>query len=239
MRRRALALAALAAAVALLSVACGGSGELSQARAEEKLRAAVVPPEDAGPDFTQDLARVQTNDESARARPDTEQARKQYEEWRQVLAYRVQYSAPATPDLVFSGRTAQIMNTATIFETPDGAAASMAYVRALPESTVADFLINEGGGTKISDTQVVKDVDFPQEGDESFAWRSSGKATFADGFTVNFVADTVFVRAGRITGAITTVALGQPPDRAELETLVGRFVARAQRESARAGMLAA
>jgi hypothetical protein len=69
---------------------------------------------------------------------------------------------------------------------------------------------------------------FPSKGDESFAWRISGKATFEGGTTLNFIADTVFVRAGNISGSVTAVALGSPPDRAELERLVDRFVEKAR-----------
>jgi hypothetical protein len=72
----------------------------------------------------------------------------------------------------------------------------------------------------------VKDIDFPAKGDESFAWRLSGKAVFADGFTINFVADAVYVRVGRVTGNVTAVALGQAPDRAALVALIDKFIAR-------------
>lgn len=176
----------------------------------------------------QERAAAHTNDDLAQSRPDSENARAQYTDWGQVLEYNVQYSAPVDSDLVFNGKIARVMNTATLFAAPDGAAAALAYTRGLPPSTVANFLVNDGAGVKITDTQVVKDIAFPAKGDESFAWRLTGKATFADGLTVTFVADAVFVRAGRINGNVTAVAFGQAPKRDDLVALVDTFVERAK-----------
>ena len=183
---------------------------------------------DAGPTFAQDAAAAQTNDELADARPDTESARKQYAGWGQALQYNVQYSAPAAPDLVFSGKIARVTNTATLFESSEGAGAALAYTRDLAAVTVANFLVNEAAGTKITDTQVVKDIAFPAKGDESFAWRLTGKATFANGFTVTFVADAIFVRVGRVNGNVTAVAYGQAPKRDDVIALADTFVERAK-----------
>src|SRR4029077_610161 len=108
------------------------------------------------------------------------------------------------------------------------AAAALAYVRNLSSATVANFLVNDADGTKISDTQVVKDIAFPAEGDESFAWRLTGKAMFPDGFTVAFVAVAAFVRAGRVNGNVTAVAFGQAPKGDDVIALVERFVERAR-----------
>jgi hypothetical protein len=121
-----------------------------------------------------------------------------------------------------------VTNTATLFDTADGAAAALAYTRDLPSQTIADFLVNEGAGTKITDTQVVKELDFPPRGDESFAWRISGKATFTNGTQVTFISDVVFVRAGHISGNVQTLALGAAPQRDQLVALVDKFVERAR-----------
>ncbi len=171
---------------------------------------------------------METNDDLARARPDTESARAQYAGWGQTLQYNVQHSTPITPDLVFSGKIARVMNTATLFQLPEGATSALAFIRDLAAPTVANFLVNDAEGTKISDTQVVKDIAFPAKGDESFAWRLTGKATFADGSTVIFVADSVFVRAGRVNGNVTAVAFGQAPKRDDVIALVDTFVERAK-----------
>jgi hypothetical protein len=104
----------------------------------------------------------------------------------------------------------------------------MVYLRALPVELLENILTNEGAGTRISDTSVQRDIAFPQRGDELYALRASGKATIDGRLTVAFVADTVFVRAGNINGAVTAVALGDTPDRAELERLVDRFVEKAR-----------
>ncbi len=221
------------AAICLLAAACSSSSNnssaaLAPAAAEAQLKQIVLQPTDAGADFAQDQAVAQTNDDLAKARPDTEAARRQYADWGQVLQYNVQYSAPVAPDLVFSGKIARVMNTATLFASAGGAGSALAYTRGLPESTVANFLVNDAGGTKISDTQVVKDIAFPAKGDESFTWRITGKAMFPDGFTVVFVADAVFVRAGRVNGTVTAVAFGQAPKRDDVIALVDRFVERAR-----------
>ncbi|MBI5283535.1 MAG: hypothetical protein HY874_00430 [Chloroflexi bacterium] len=224
------------ACIAVVLAACGSgaaktpaaSPTLSASAAEARLAKIVLTAADAGPGFTQEVARAQTNEDAANARPDTETARQQYADWGQILAYNVQFGAPPGADLVFNGKTARVMNTATLFHTNDGASAALAYVRGLAPALIANFLVNDGAGTKISETQVVKDIDFPAAGDESFAWRISGKATFAGGFTVNFVADSVFLRAGSLTGNVTAVALGQPPDRAALTALVSTFVQHAK-----------
>ncbi len=227
---------AFAAAALALAAACGGGGAktptavptLTASQAEQKLRQVVLQAFDVGDGFTQVASQAITNDQAARARPDTAQALRQYADWGQVLAYNVQYSAPPSPGLVFNANTARATNTATLFSKSAGAIAALAYVRDLPSSTVANFLLNDGAGTKISDTQVVKELNFPARGDESFAWRLSGKATFPNGFTVNFVADAVFVRVGRIDGNVVTLALGAAPRRDQLEALVATFVRRAE-----------
>lgn len=220
-----------------IATACGGGASrgarttpatISAADAEARLKQIVLLPADAGADFMQNQARAQTDDDLARARPDTESARKQYTDWGQVLQYNVQYSAPVAPDLVFSGKIARVMNTASLFQTPEGAGAALAYVRELAAPTVANFLVNDAEGTKVSDTQVVKDTSFPAKGDESFAWRLSGKATFTNGFTVTFIADAVFVRTGRVSGNVTAVAFGQAPKRDDVIALVDTFVERAK-----------
>ena len=235
-RRATLALVALAA-VCGLAAACGGHSSnasatrpasISVPEAESLLKQIVLQPSDAGADFTQDQAAMETNDDLARARPDTESARAQYAGWRQTLQYNVQHSTPMTPDLVFSGKIARVMNTATIFQSAEGATSALAFIRDLAAPTVANFLVNDAGGAKISDTQVVKDIAFPAKGDESFAWRLTGKATFADGSAVIFVADSVFVRAGRVNGNVTAVAFGQAPKRDDVIALIDTFVERAK-----------
>ena len=231
-----LASLALAVPVLALAAACGGGAAktptavptLTASQAEQKLKQVVLQASDIGDGFTQSVGRALTNSQAAQARPDTAQALRQYAAWGQVLAYNVQYSAPPSPGLVFNANTARVTNTATLFNTAAGAAAALAYVRDLPAQTVANFLLNDGAGTKISDTQVVKDLNFPAVGDESFAWRLSGKATFQNGFSVDFVADAVFVRVGRIDGNVVTLALGAAPRRDQLDALVNTFVRRAR-----------
>ncbi len=222
-------------AIAALAACGSGSytnapGALSPDQAEARLRSIVLDASDAGAGYTLDVSRVQTNEQAARARPDTAAAKEQHEAWGQALAYNVQFSAADIGAIVFSPRLARVMNTATIFTGADGASAALGYVRALSPDLLADALTNEGEGTRISDTQVAKDIAFAAKGDESFAWRVSGKATFADGFNISFIADTVFVRAGAVTGSITGVALGDAPDHAELERLVDRFIEKARGE---------
>lgn len=222
--------------LALATTACGGgsatsdaaSARISDAGAEALLAQTVLQPADLGAGFTQESARAGTNEDAAKARPDTDKARQQYADWGQVLQYNVQYAAAASTGLVFNAKIARVMNTATYYETPDGPRAALAYTRDLPPNTVANFLISESAGTKITDTQVVKDIAFPSKGDDSFAWRLTGKAVFENGFTVAFVADSIFVRVGRITGNVTAVALGQAPDRAAVTALVDAYIAHAR-----------
>lgn len=212
------------------TAACGGSSSptTSVPDAQALLQRVVLQAADIGPGVTQERAAAQTDDELATARPDSENARAQYAAWGQMLEYNVQYSAPIDSDLVFNGKIARVMNTATLFASADGAAAALAYTRGLSASTVANFLVNDGAGAKITGTQVVKDIVFPAKGDESFVWRLTGKATFADGLTVTFVADAVFVRTGRVNGNVTAVAFGQAPKRDEVAALVDKFVERAK-----------
>lgn len=232
MLRGALAIAGYGfAALAIAACHRGASAPersptIAASNAKALLERIVLQSADAGPDFRQVSAGARTNDDLARARPDTDAARHQYTEWGQALQYNVQYSAPVTGDLVFSGEIARVMNTATLFQSPEGAMAALGYVRDLSSATVANFLVNDVEGTKISATQVVKDIAFPTRGDESFAWRLTGKAMFPDGFTVTFVADAVFVRAGRVNGNVTAVAFGQAPKRDDVIALADRFVER-------------
>ena len=227
-------LAAAALALTLLGACNSGSNAaqptatLTPKQAEHQLKQAVLQPDDLPAGFKLDVERALSNEVAAQARPDTDQAIRQYTTWGQVLLYNVQYSAPPAPTLVFNAQTARVTNSATLFASPEGATAALDYTRNLAPDTVANFLVNEGAGTKITDTQVVKDLAFPAKGDETFAWRISGKATFANGFAVNFVADAVFMRVGRIDGAVMTTALGAAPERDQLETFVDRFVQRAR-----------
>jgi hypothetical protein len=232
--RGVLALALLALLGSTIVAACGGGSKapaatptLTASQAEQQLKRIVLQAADIGDGYTQDSGRARSDAESAKARPDSAQAAQQYAQWGQVLAYDVAYSTPATADLVFNAKIARVMNSATLFGDGTGASSALAYAHGLSPATVADFLVNDGAGTKISDTQVVKDLAFPAKGDESFAWRISGKATFTNGFTVNFIADAVFIREGRIDGTVTAVALGQAPQRDQLERLVDTFVERA------------
>jgi hypothetical protein len=235
MLRRPLAIACFGLAASAITACNGGpaatpatSPTTSVANARAVLEQIVLQAADAGPGFAQESAGAQTNDDLAGARPDSDAAHQQYADWGQVLQYNVQYSAPVTADLVFSGKIARVMNTATLFASPEGASTALAYIRDLASSTVANFLVNDVDGTKISDTQVVKDIAFPSKGDESYAWRLTGKATFGDGFTVTFVADALFVRAGRVDGNVTAVAFGQAPKRDDLIALADKFVGRAR-----------
>ena len=207
--------------------ACGGGvSRLSEKQAEHRLKQMALTASDIGDGYAQDVARLVSDEDAANARPDSDVARRQYAEWGQVLAYNVQYAASTGSGNVFSGETARVMNTATIFNERVGADDAFAYVRSLPESVVANFLVNDAAGTQISHVQATKEIEFAAKGDDSFAWRLSGKATFASGDTVTFVADSVFVRAGRVMGNVTSVALGNAPERRQLEQLVDTFVAR-------------
>src|SRR4029079_7979287 len=96
---------------------------------------------------------------------------KQYRDWAQILQLNVQIAAPVTADLVFGGKIARIINTVTIFQTDAGASGAIGFIHDLPATTVANFLLTDSGNTTITDTQVVKDIDFPPKGDESYAWR--------------------------------------------------------------------
>jgi hypothetical protein len=225
--RTGLLLLLLVSSVAAGAVACGRGGA-SAADTEARLKKAMLAADDIGAGYTLALARVQSNEDAATSRPDTENARRQQADWGQVLAYDVEFSPPAETDLVFTSAVARLMNTATLFRTAEGAGASLAYTRTLPPSVVANFLVNDGSGTKISATQVAVDDEFPPAGDESFAWRLSGKAAFDGGLDVTFVADAVFVRVGRLTGSVIVVGLGQEPGRAGVTALVDRFVERAR-----------
>ena len=220
------------AVIALAVAACGGSSggavpsKLSDVEAQARLERLVLQPADVGPGYTRDAAEFQTNDQLARARPDTDQARRQYTDWGQLLQLNVQIAAPAGADLVYTAKIARVVNTAAIFQTSDGADSALAFTRDLSASVVANFLLTESGGSSLTDTQVVKDTDFPTKGDASFAWRITGKLTMANGFTVTLIAETIFVRAGRTVGNVTVVGLGEAPAADLVTALVDTFVTR-------------
>jgi hypothetical protein len=201
---------------------------IAVADAEALLTRVVLQPRDAGEGEWESSARVQTNEQLAEARADTDFARRQYAAWGQVLSYHVQYDATGARRLVNTGRFTRVSNTATLFQDTQGAATQLIYVRAQSEERLANAVTNDGPGTRIADARVTKDLPFPAKADESFAWRISGKATFEGGATLTFISDTVFVRVGNISGSVTAVALGSAPDRAELERLVDRFIAKAR-----------
>jgi hypothetical protein len=202
------------------------------AAAEALLKRIVLSSDDVGANMTEASARIHTNDQLAEARADTDFARGQYDAWGQVLTYAVQFDAAQTRRLVDTGKPTRISNTATVFHDETGASTQLIYVRAQSEERLANAVTHEGAGTRIVDAQVTKDLAFPDKGAESFAWRISGKATFETGTTLNFISDTVFVRVGNITGSVTAVGLGSPPDRATLERLVDRFIEKIRAERA-------
>jgi hypothetical protein len=204
-----------------------GSASISLAGAESILRSVALAAADIGPAYAADVERTQTNEQSARARPDAEAALRQFEEWRQLLAFNAQYSPPTLTDVLYTPQFARVLHSVTLFDSAFGAASALAYLRSLSADLLADVLTDEGAGTQIIDTQVMKDIAFPPKGDESFAWRVRGTAHFSDQLTINFVADTVFVRSGNINASVTAVALGRAPDRGELVRLVDRFVEKA------------
>jgi hypothetical protein len=201
---------------------------IPQAEAQATLERAVLALEDLGDGYLQDVARVITNAQAAHARADTAAAGRQYEAWGQALSYNVQFSRETVRDAINTPAHTRVMNNATIYNDAEGARTALVYLRALPVELLENILTNDGTGARIADTQVQRGVAFPERGDELYALRTSGKATLSDRLTVSFVADTVFVRVGNINGAITAVALGDAPDRAELERLVDRFIEKAR-----------
>ena len=227
-----LALFALVPLVVLAG--CGGDGNgnddaatVTPDEARAFLQSVIISPDDIPDDYTQDANRFQTNDEAAEARPDTEIARQQFRDWGQVLAYNVQYAAPPNIELITNGKTARVMHTATVFQTPEGAAQSLEFFRGLSEETLQDVINSDSGeGTVISDAKVTKDIEFTPKGDESTAFRVAGVATLENGLVVNFVADALAMRVDNVTTTIVTVALGQPPIRSELEQFADTFVER-------------
>lgn len=233
-------LAAAPLLLAALLAACGGGGDRAPATAttvptpdaaaaQRTLAAMMLAKSDIGDDYAEAVGRASTNDEAAAARPDREQAAAQFRAWGRVLGYETEFNAPPSADLLFNNKTARVMNSATLFTSPEGASSSLAFIRDLPPDAIAAFISQPGGaGGTLSDTTVQKDIAFGAAGDESFAWRIAGKAAFASGLTVNYVADAVFLRAGDVAGSVITVALGQPPDRAQLESLVAAFVKKAR-----------
>lgn len=209
----------------MLSAGCGvygGTSAKAERDAETTLRGAVLDVTDVGAGYTLASSSFRSNETLAAARPDANAARAQYAEWGQALTYNVQYES--TNATSFSSDFARVLSTATLFDAGDGASLWLESVNALPDDAIRDFLINEGEGTRIDDTQVAKDLPFAAKGDESFAWRLSGKATFDTGSTQTFVADAVYVRAGRFAGNVVVVSFGAAPDAVKLEALVDRFV---------------
>lgn len=214
---------------ATTGVAAPDRPSISAGQAEARLRGVALTADDVGAGYAQDLARVQTNAQAARARPDTQTALRQFDAWGQVLSFNVQYRAPSIREIIYTPQFARVMQTATLFQDADGAATALLYVRALSPELLGDLLTNEGAGTQITDATVTKDIAFPAKGDESFAWRVGGKASFGDRLTINFIADTVFVRVGNLNAALTVVALGRAPGRDELVRIVDRVVEKAAR----------
>ena len=207
---------------------------ISTAEAEAKLRRIVLTAGDIAPDYTQDSEELRDNAEAAALRPDADLARRQYEDWGQVLSLDIQFAAPATNELLFAGRTARVSNSASVFGSTEGAADAMTYLRGLPPETVAAYVERSSSGspTKLSQTRVRRDAEpAATAADESFILRTTGTATLATGLEMNYVADTVFVRVGNTNGAITAIALNQPPNRDELQRLVGAFVFKARAAS--------
>jgi hypothetical protein len=236
MRNRLITTLLIAATVAFAFACGGGDGgpkKLSESDAATLARAVAIQASDLGADYNRDAEQTQTNEQAATARPDTDNAREQYKDWQRVLAYNVQYAAPPTSDLLFNNKTARAMNTIEVFNSEDGASKALEFLRTLPEAIVEDMLeAGSGSGTTLSETKVEKGLDFVPKGDESFAWRVTGKATLPGDFVIRYVADVVFVREGRVNANVTTVAVGQPPMRDELEGLVDLFIQRVQAQDA-------
>jgi hypothetical protein len=210
-----------------LLVACSGgpagtAGATSRGDAERLLRSAALAPADAGGGFSVESTRFIGNEDAAAARPDSENARRQHAGWGRVLALETQLAGPAAADSLYSGRVVRVVQTSTLYETADGASAALSYTRDLRSSIVEGFLTNDGAGTKLDDVQLTRDLVPPDAGDESFAWRISGVATFETGQTVSIIADAAFIRAGRMTTTVMAVALASEPRAGALDALAVR-----------------
>ncbi|HWQ28165.1 MAG TPA: hypothetical protein VNN12_03985, partial [Dehalococcoidia bacterium] len=141
------------------------------------------------------------------------------EQWGRRYVYDTAFAAPPTPDLLGNGAIARLQSSASLFATPEGAEASIAFNRDLDPAVVAAFV--EALGTEESPIRDVtaERIDFPAYGDSSHAWRFRGIVTVS-GLDLNFVADSVNVRVGDVTFSVTAITLNQPPPRAELEGYV-------------------
>jgi hypothetical protein len=197
---------------------------VSEAEAKERLQQVMLTAPDVGDGYRKEIDRPITNAQAAQARPDTANAERQYEAWGQVLSHNVQFASENLRAVLNTSTHARVIHTATVFNDAGGAETAMVYLRALPVELLEQILTSDGGATQISDTQVTRGLDFPFKGDEIYVLRTSGKAAISGRLTISFIADTVFVRAGNVNGAITAVALGATPDRAALERLVDRFL---------------
>lgn len=189
--------------------------------AQRRLAAATLQREDVPPDMTEAGAHFRNNEEALADVPadSADILRSLNEQWGRRYVYDTAFAAPPTPDLLGNGAIARLQSSASLFTTPEGAEASIAFNRDLDPAVVAAFV--EALGTEESPIRDVtaERIDFPAYGDSSHAWRFRGVVTVS-GLDLNFVADSVNVRVGDITFSVTAITLNQPPPRAELEGYV-------------------
>ncbi len=198
--------------------------------ARQRLMAATLQPADVPSDMTAAEAQFRTNEEALADAPaaSADVLRALNEQWGRLYVYDTAYAAPPTPDLLGNGAIARLQSSASLFATPEGAEASMAFNRDLDPAIVAAYV--EALGTEQSPIRGVtaERIEAPALGDSSYAWRFRGVVTVS-GLDLNFVADSVSVRVGAITFSVTAITLNQPPPRAELERYLSLLASRIPR----------
>ncbi|HXF52061.1 MAG TPA: hypothetical protein VNM43_10300 [Dehalococcoidia bacterium] len=189
--------------------------------ARQRLAAATLQPADVPPTMTDAGAHFRTNEEALADAPAdaVDVLRSLNQQWGRLYVYDRAYAAPPSPDLLGNGAIARLQSSASLFATPEGAEASVAFNRDLDPAVVAAFV--EALGTADSPIRDVtaERIDFPAYGDSSHAWRFRGVVTVS-GLDLDFVADSVTVRVGDIAFTVTAITLNQPPPRRELEGYV-------------------
>lgn len=186
--------------------------------ARQTLTAATLQPADVPPGMTLATSVFRTSEEALAdvPAPSSDVLRELNRQWGRLYVHDTAYAAPPTPDLLGNGAIARLQSSAALFATPEGAEASMAFNRDLDPAVVAAFV--EALGTEESPIRGVtaERIDVAPFGDSSHAWRFRGVVTVS-GLDLNFVADSVNVRVGKVTFSVTAITLNQPPPRAELE----------------------
>lgn len=147
------------------------------------------------------------------------------EDWGRILGYRATYGSATAFESPSPGDLLIVEVGVELFQTPEGARQSYEFGTNASVEELKERIVSQH--PELRDVQV-EEIDFPELGDDSAAWRVSAEITLSGGPTYRFVSTPVTILSGSVAGVID-VQYAYTPDEDQIEALVRRFAAKLSR----------